>query len=348
MKILMLAIGTSRRASSRMRAWALVPRLSKYLQIKIFAINKESSPPLLNSLRKLLFAPVWMVKAANADYIYVQETFLGAIIAVVCHFIFATKYAFDFSDPVLTVWRKSLLGPLAPKLFKLIVCYADLVTCENPLLLRYTKIIAGRTGPTYLVFGPSEYSVRPRSKSSSVSSFRKHPVSIGWIGTPSTSEYLTLAINALKNISTDKYFKLILIGASEDIIELCDSMDVCSYSWSLESEAKILPTFDLGICPTPSLKSASRLRGCGKIAIYHSLSIPYVYDSLLIASFIHKKFSLGVPVFASTVEGWEYALRECINCIERNELVYSASQPFALISSQEYMSDLILNSSLAP
>lgn len=73
-------------------------------------------------------------------------------------------------------------------------------------------------------------------------------VRIGWIGTPSTVEYLTLVAGPLRSATSGGSARLIVIGAEPR--ELTD-VPIDPVPWSEDTEVEALRSIDIGIMPLP-------------------------------------------------------------------------------------------------
>lgn len=96
------------------------------------------------------------------------------------------------------------------------------------------------------------------------------PIIIGWSGSHSTSKYLLLLQDVLKNISKKYSFILKVIGDADFTM---DQVKVQSMEWKLDNEIENLRTFDIGLCPLPNDKWVYGKSG-GKTLLYMSMGIP--------------------------------------------------------------------------
>lgn len=72
---------------------------------------------------------------------------------------------------------------------------------------------------------------------------------IGWIGSSTTASYLSIASNAIKELSKKYNFTLKLIGARRSMH--VPGVNVENSDWSLEREVKDFQSIDIGIYPLP-------------------------------------------------------------------------------------------------
>ena len=99
------------------------------------------------------------------------------------------------------------------------------------------------------------------------------PLTIGWIGTPTTAIYLEPLFPELRALAATHPFHFNLTGAPGDVA--VPGVDVRNVSWSLEREVELFNTCDIGVYPLPDTDWA---RGkCGFKAIqFMSCAVPVV------------------------------------------------------------------------
>lgn len=98
-------------------------------------------------------------------------------------------------------------------------------------------------------------------------------VTIGWIGSPSTSPYLADVEAALARLRRDfPSVRIELVGATPGSLERAGAT---IHPWSLETECEHLARFDVGIMPLPDTRW-TRAKGGYKLLQYMALGIPSV------------------------------------------------------------------------
>jgi len=96
---------------------------------------------------------------------------------------------------------------------------------------------------------------------------------IGWIGSPSTSKYLSLIQPVLCRFFQKAHAKFTVIGAAPNFV--LDNIDITKIAWHLDSEVKELSKFDVGIMPLFSDKFS--LGKCGyKLIQYMACQKPVI------------------------------------------------------------------------
>lgn len=103
--------------------------------------------------------------------------------------------------------------------------------------------------------------------------YNEGPVVIGWIGSPSTTAYLPMIDDSLAAVqASHSGARIRLIGAG--VFGFC-SARAESVSWSLESEASELQSFDIGVMPMPHNDWTDGKLGV-KMLLYMASGVPAV------------------------------------------------------------------------
>ena len=102
--------------------------------------------------------------------------------------------------------------------------------------------------------------------------FQSNFFNIGWIGSPSTSEYLEDMIIPLSELGKKIPILLLVIGGSAPEIE---NITVQSLPWSEDQEISLINQFDVGIMPLPDTDWA-RGKCAFKLLQYMACGLPVV------------------------------------------------------------------------
>jgi glycosyltransferase involved in cell wall biosynthesis len=98
---------------------------------------------------------------------------------------------------------------------------------------------------------------------------------IGWIGSPSTQNYVVNIAQALISQCQKHNVRLLLVGASADIANEFPGVDVEVVPWSESSEADLIARMDIGIMPLPD--GLWENGKCGyKLIQYMACAIPVI------------------------------------------------------------------------
>ena len=138
----------------------------------------------------------------------------------------------------------------------------------------------------------------------------QHPVTVGWIGSPSTSPYLRQVLPVFAQLnSVELRARLVLVGADPGLT----APWIEHRRWSLASERDDLASFDIGIAPQSDDEWA---RGkCGyKILQYFAAGIPAVASPVGVAAGL---IGADRGVLAETPEQWRRGLLSLIDDAQR-------------------------------
>jgi glycosyltransferase involved in cell wall biosynthesis len=169
-------------------------------------------------------------------------------------------------------------------------------------------------GNAFLAQRASEYARRvevvPSCVDPAIQPLRTHgavdPVTVGWIGSPSTSGYLAAVLPALERINRDRTrAKLVLVGGGATL----RAPWIEHRGWSRTTQADDLASFDVGIMPLPDDEWS---RGkCGfKLLQYFSAGVPAIASPVGVAK---TMVSAERGFLADSVDGWERALEALIS-----------------------------------
>lgn len=130
-------------------------------------------------------------------------------------------------------------------------------------------------------------------------------LTIGWIGSPTTSEYLKGLKDVFERLACARNFTLKLIGGKQDI--KFNKVNLISHRWSLATEVEDFQSLDIGVYPLPDDE-------------YGWAKTPFKTIQYM---------SVGVPLVASKVGGNRHIIKDGIN-------------GFLASSNQEWFDKLLL------
>lgn len=212
---------------------------------------------------------------------------------------------FDFDDNIMILdsdcAEQGVLGSFKKwyrkTSFIRMVAASRLVLANN----EYLRDQASPFNENVLVFHESidtvRHSVRPRDWADCVT--------IGWIGSPSTAKYLAEIEPALRLVASRNKIRFKVVGAGPNYrpegLEPFESVP-----WTLESEAREVQSFDIGVMPQPRSAWAEGKWGT-KMLQYHSVGIPGVAtysaaNAQLIKDGVNGYFAEGVTDWAEKLE----------------------------------------------
>jgi glycosyltransferase involved in cell wall biosynthesis len=312
-RVLVLAQGPPRVASSRTRAFAWLPHLRRAgVEADVLVWNTErfvartltGRAPLVaharNALHQLRVLGDLIRRAGRYDAVYVQKVVLPPWLLRRLK-RGGRRLVFDFDDalyvvtPDLDRGLRGLVRRWRVRRFAACLAESDLVTLENEPNREYTA----RYCPASIVItGP-------------IDTERYHPSSrpaggevvLGWIGSPSTTQYVKLLEPVLAElVRRGRRVTLHLVGAGA-----YDSPHVAvrSIPWDLATEVDALATFDVGLMPLTDDPWA-RGKGGYKILQYMAMGIPTVASPVGINVEMLRHGKTGF--LAADVDDWIRAL----------------------------------------
>lgn len=231
------------------------------------------------------------------DIVFVQrEAFMLGTAFFEKRFAKKSKLIFDFDDAIwkmnVSEGNKSLAFLKNPNKTAEIIQIADMVFAGNDYLAAYALRYNANVKVVPTTVDVEEYKKIPCIKD--------NKIRIGWIGSPTTSTYLSLVIPAFKFLK-QKYRDKIEFRVIGDPNFQVEDLDIHSVAWKKEEEVQELSCFDIGIMP---LTDDEWSKGkCGfKGLQYMAFEVPTIMSPVGVnIQIIHE----GINGFlASTAEEW--------------------------------------------
>ena len=137
---------------------------------------------------------------------------------------------------------------------------------------------------------------------------------IGWVGSPSTQRYVVAMGKALAAVCKAHNAKLVLVGATADVVGQLPDMPVEVVSWSEATEAELIRTMDIGIMP---LQDGPWEKGkCGyKLIQYVACGVPVVASPVGVN--VDIVTNSGCGLLADTTADWQSALARLLESPEQ-------------------------------
>ncbi|PRY67386.1 glycosyltransferase family 4 protein [Halomonas ventosae] len=159
-------------------------------------------------------------------------------------------YVVDYDDALFHQYdlssRRLVRRLLGNKIDK-VMAGASAVICGNDYLAeRARQAGARRIERLPTVVDASRYSVTDNAPSSVEES-----LVIGWIGSPSTQQYVLELKPELEALHREQQTRLVLVGAQPALADQFGELPVEVVPWSEETEAQAIAGFDIGIMPLP-------------------------------------------------------------------------------------------------
>ena len=298
--------------------------------------NKPKSYILLYSF----FNRIFFLFKNKAKLIYIEkELFPYLPYFVDCFFLRNKDYILDYDDAIFHKYEnhksrfiRFILKNKIPNLIR----NAKLVIVGNEYLKNYAiKCKAKKVKVIPTSVDCNKYRYNAKADNNDI-------YTIGWIGSPSTQNYLKIIHNALKTISKVHLVKLKVIGISNYYIK---GVNVECEIWSEINETKLLSEIDLGVMPLPN--NPFERGKCGYKIIQYGASCKASIASPVGAN--NKIISHGINGFlAKTTEDWIVYISKVINDKKlRHKLGYNArlnvEKNYSLKTNSEILENLILS-----
>lgn len=212
-------------------------------------------------------------------------------------------YILDLDDAFYLKYRRGRLGLLRPLLggkFDQLMDGAAAITAGNRHLAAYASRFNANVTVLPSVVATDWFRPEPGQGAASPA---HGPFTVGWIGSPSTTAYLQLLVDPLRQLALERPVRLLVVGGAAPSIP---GVEVIEQPWSLEQEVPLIQQFDVGVMPLPDTpwtrgKCAYKLIQC------MACGIPVV------ASAVGANLDAvppGCGLLVSTPQQWFEALRD--------------------------------------
>jgi glycosyltransferase involved in cell wall biosynthesis len=207
------------------------------------------------------------------------------------------RVIFDLDDAIYTHTRGE---PVDTVRLDYVLSQAHSICTTNEEIVQY----AHRFNPRVeRILGPIDCTrYRPTAESG-----RSIPVTIGWIGSPSTEKYLFLIQEAVAQLDPRSY-RLICVGGKPDFVDRW-KLPVEVRQWTLDTEVDSLEEFDIGVMPLPD-DQWSRGKGGYKLMQYMAMGLPSVASAIGVNTELTIDGETGY--LASSVDEWTRHLKTLI------------------------------------
>jgi glycosyltransferase involved in cell wall biosynthesis len=287
-KILFIPAGTKIAPATRYRVYEMLPFLEKEgISYKIYSIFSEGITwQMINSstfgtasrviyyIRIIIekFIRAWGVifLAGRFDLVFLQRATLPLGLERLLR-LRNKNIIFDIDDSIylpdkeeggLIGWVKKFVKK---KEVVSVLRVAKCVIAENNYIKNFVQKYCKEV---YVITGPID-TVKNFTKETQEGSGE---VTIGWIGTPSTTPYLKMLDNVFQQLHRKYNIRVMLIGAAPYSI---DGVEVQSISWNEKTEVQELHKFDIGVMSMPDNEWTRGKVGC-KMLQYMANAIPSV------------------------------------------------------------------------
>jgi glycosyltransferase involved in cell wall biosynthesis len=248
MRILGLALYGPLAASTRYRLGQYVPSLAASgLEVDIrsllgddylrrrFAGERIGAALLLKSVAHRLKE---LLTQQSYDAAVVHCELMPLLPAALESALLRIPYVYDFDDAFYLKYGSGKLAPLLGNKFDQMMRKAVAVTAGSRVLAEYATRHNARTHLLPTVVDTDRYLPAHRAPDGLFT--------IGWVGSPSTAEYLAQLVAPLSHIGREGPVRLVIIGAPAPAVP---GVEVIALPWSEADEVRLINTFDVGIMP---------------------------------------------------------------------------------------------------
>lgn len=324
-RALVLTRYESKGASSRVRLIQFVPTFEKFTTVRVQSlfsnsyvdgIGKRPKPAQLiygfpGLVKRLAFLGMLIAKRRSFDLVILQQELFPFVPAWVESWMLrrigAGNLIIDIDDGNQIRYQQSnlLVRALCGGKFEALWSRSKAVVCGSQQLLDDVIPHKGGNGETILIPSvPPESTLRIQRKIQA-----PPPFIIGWIGSPSTAEDLSIIRKPLTEISEDFDIELHVVGAE---IESSQYFKISCSPWTHEAELNLLRRMHVGVMPLA--ETEYRKRKCGyKLIQYMSAGLPVVASDVGGNADIIAKEMLRGGFIAASDDDWSDALRRLIS-----------------------------------
>ena len=229
------------------------------------------------------------------------------------------KYIVDYDDAIFHNYDLSnnpILRKFLAKKIDKVMANASCVIAGNTYLAERAQA----AGAKYIEWVPTvvdQSRYLPLTKTKGVQKV------IGWIGSPSTQKYILDIKEALHAVCERHSARLLLVGATQDIINQLPDIQVEVAPWSEDSEGQLIQQMDIGIMPLPD--GPWEKGKCGyKLIQYMACGVPVVASPVGVNSDIIDGSKCGY--LADDLEQWTNSLSILLSSAEQREIFGNAGR----------------------
>ncbi len=215
------------------------------------------------------------------------------------------RYVFDYDDAIFHMYdrhRSRAVRALLGGKLETIIRGARAVTAGSRYLADYADRFSSTVHHVPTVVDLARYPTRAVAPTN-------RPYTVGWIGSPSTSEYLDIVAPALQRMAQTEPVRLMLIGSPPRTIP---GIEVDVRRWSESSEVSDLMACDVGIMPLPD-EPWARGKCAFKLIQYMACGLATVSSPVGANSEVVRE---DTGILAETTEQWVAALSRLRDDVE--------------------------------
>lgn len=318
MKVLLLSKYSRLGASSRLRALQYIPHLQQcghtiavhslfddaYLEM-LYRAKKRSPWLMMKLYLSRLFV---LLEARRHDILWIEKEMLPYFPPFFEWLLnrFKIPYVVDYDDAIFhnydmspSIYVRKFLGGKIDSVMRNAKC---VVAGNDYLAYRAIKAGAMDISVVPTVVDISRYQVRSGNTASRLT--------IGWIGSPSTEKYVVGIREALVSASQQYCFRLVLMGASSEVVNELPGLDVEVLPWSEDHENDFIQSLDIGIMPL--IDGPWEKGKCGyKLIQYMACGVPVIATPVGVN--VKIVFDNKCGLLAADLQGWKTSLGQLLS-----------------------------------
>jgi len=318
MKILLLPKYSRMGASTRLRTLQFLP----FLAAEGFQVDSETlfddkyledlygggGRSFFLTLKQYTLRLLVLFKAGRYDVVWIEKEIFPFFPAIAERLLklFGIPYIVDYDDAVFHTYDLSssaLVRTLLGSKIDAVMRHAECVIAGNAYLAdRAIKAGAPHVEVIPTVVEHSRYGktlLAPSKK-----------LVIGWIGSPSTEKYVVQIRDALRAACETYGARVLLMGASEGVIDELQGIDVEVHTWSEDAETGFVQALDIGIMPL--IDGLWEKGKCGyKLIQYMACGVPVIASPVGVNVDIVEGNECGV--LATDISDWHRCLDTLLN-----------------------------------
>lgn len=322
MKILLLLKYSRMGASSRLRALQYVDHLeSEGFDVTVSSLfddeylhnlYKYGKRSVFATAQRYLKRLIVLSSTYKYDLIWIEKEIFPYLPAFAEHLLRlqGKPYVVDYDDAIFHNYdlsENSLIRRFLGRKIDKVMRHSACVIAGNAYLAERAKAAgASRVELVPTVVDHQRYTTRN-------STDNQRPV-IGWIGSPSTQKYVVDIREALDKACKTHDARLMLVGASPQVLSELPGLDVEVVPWSEDREAELIRKMDIGIMPLPD--GPWEMGKCGyKLIQYKACSVPVIASPVGMNVDLVNRSQSGL--LAGSTADWESALQQLLESAEQ-------------------------------
>jgi glycosyltransferase involved in cell wall biosynthesis len=255
MRVLLLSRYDRLGASSRLRLYQYLPYLESHgFEVTVAPLLSDDyvrglysgNIPWVSVLHAYITRLGYLLWGKKYDLVWVEKEMLPWVPGWIELGLFPTRVplVLDYDDAIFhryDLHGVSLVRRLLGRKIDAVMRRADLVVAGNDYIGERAK----RAGARRVELMPT---VVDTDRYTTATASLSTPVTVGWIGSPSTAHYLDLVAPVLRKMIASRGVRVMAIGANRAQLT---QLPIDFQPWSEDTEAEEIRKFDIGIMPLP-------------------------------------------------------------------------------------------------